>query len=269
MRADSEQEQFAARFRYFGTLPELLRRRYRQDPAFYPFKGHPGVKDAIETMGVPHTEVDVVLANDHSVGFDYQLQHDDLIDVYPLHTPVPIHPYRSLSAVTGMPVGFVIDLHLGKLARRLRLLGFDCLYRNDYEDSEILRIALDEERIILTRDLGILKHRQVSNGYLIRSGNVEVQVREVLDRYRLLGQIKPWRRCLNCNGLLRRVDKASVLHRLEPKTRLYYEDFHQCEACGRLYWQGSHFEKMVCWIDALLGQDLSAPRFDPFEYDPQ
>jgi hypothetical protein len=205
-------------------------------------------------MGVPHTEVEVLLANGHSVGFDYQLQHDDVIDVYPLYTPVPIHPYRSLSAVTPTPVGFVLDVHLGKLARRLRLLGFDCLYRNDFADSEILRISLDDERIILTRDLGILKHRQVCNGYLIRSGKIEVQVREVLARYWLFDQIKPWRRCLSCNGLLGRVDKASILHQLEPKTRLYYEDFHQCAACGRLYWQGSHFEKMACWVDTLLEQ---------------
>lgn len=257
MRIDNDLEEFTARFRFFGTLPDLLRHKYRQIPILYSFKGHPGVKDAIETMGVPHSEVDALLANGHSVGFGYQLQHDDLIDVYPLYTTVPIHPYISLSAVTPNPVGFVLDVHLGKLARRLRLLGFDCLYRNDFADSEIVRISLDEERIILTRDLGILKHRQVCYGYLIRSGQVEVQVQEVLARYQLFDQIKPWRRCLNCNGLLRGVDRASILHRLEPKTILYYEDFHQCSACDHIYWQGSHFEKMSCWVNALLKQNVS------------
>ena len=198
-------EQQRATFRYFGTLPDLLRRPYQQGPNHYLFREHPAVKDAIEAMGVPHTEVDVILANGRSVGFDYQLQHQDQIDVYPHHTPVPVHPVCSLSAAPSTPVGFVLDVHLGTLARRLRLLGFDCLYRNDYEDREILRISSDEERIILTRDLGILKHRQVIHGYLIRSDQVDMQVREVLERYQLFDQIKPWLRCLNCNGSATRV----------------------------------------------------------------
>lgn len=256
MRAETKVESFTARFRYFGTLPALLRHGYREEPILYPFKGHPGVKDAIETMGIPHTEVDVLLANGHSVGFEHQLQHDDLIDVYSLDADLPIHPYRALCAVAPEPVAFVLDVHLGKLARRLRLLGFDCLYRNDFPDSEILRISLEQERIILTRDLGILKHRRVRNGYLIRSGQVEEQVREVLKRYRLFARISPWRRCLKCNGPLAEVAKSDVLHRLEPKTRLYYDNFQKCTDCDRIYWHGSHCDKLDRWIDALLEQWL-------------
>lgn len=259
MLTDNEREEYVAMFRFFGSLPELLWRRYRQGSIVYPFKGHPGVKDAIETMGVPHTEVNVVIANGHSVGFEYQLQHDDLINVYPLDAPVPIHPYRALSVPNPVPVGFVLDVHLGRLARRLRLLGFDCLYRNDFTDSEILRISFQQERIVLTRDRGLLKHRQVTNGYLVRSNQVEAQAREVLARYRLFEQIKPWLRCLRCNGLTVKVDKNSIMHRLQPKTRLYYEEFQQCSACGHLYWQGSHFDKMTRWVDELLDERQKDP----------
>lgn len=248
-------EQCEALFRYFGALPDLLRRKYRNGPVLYPFRGHPGVKDAIETMGVPHTEVDAILANGHSVDFTYPLQHGDLIEVYPVFTPVPVTPYLNLSAVAPLPALFVIDVHLGKLTRRLRLLGFDCLYHNDYTDHEIMQVSRQQERIILTRDLGILKHRQIVHGYLVRSGQVDEQVREVLTRYRLYGQIKPWRRCLHCNGLLKPVTKASIQHQLELKTRLFYNEFDRCAMCGHIYWHGSHYEKMARWIETILDEE--------------
>lgn len=251
----SGQEQFTATFRYFDGLEDLLIRRYRERPIIYRFKEHPGVKDAIEAMGVPHTEVDIILANGRSNGFEYQLQNHDSIDVYPVFASVKVTSPIHLSPPTPVPATFILDVHLGKLVRRLRLLGFDCLYRNDLVDAEIMRFSLEQQRIILTRDLGILKYRQVLHGHLVRSGQVDKQVLGILERYRLFDQIRPWLRCMICNGLMESVEKSAIEHRLEPKTRLYYEDFHRCVACDRLYWRGSHHGKIDRWLDTLLNMD--------------
>jgi hypothetical protein len=251
MSPDTKDTPFTAVFRYFGNLQNLLKRKYCEGAIIYPFREHPGVKDAIEAMGAPHTEVNAILVNGSSVGFSYQLQNLDSIDVYPLFLSVPAKPLIRLSPPPPDPATFVLDVHLGKLARRLRLLGFDCLYQNDFTDAEIMQLSLEQGRIILTCDRGILKHRQVLYGSLVRSDQVDAQVREVLARYLLFDRIRPWLRCMSCNGLLERVEKAAIEHRLEPKTRLYYEDFHHCIDCDRLYWKGSHFEKINRWLETL------------------
>jgi hypothetical protein len=241
-----------ASFNFFNGLESLLVHKYRSAPVVYRFRDHPGVKDPIETMGIPHTEVDVILANGRSVGFDYQLSHGDTIAVYPPFSTAPTVPLVRLSQAITSPATFVLDVHLGKLARRLRLLGFDTLYRNDFTDTEILRLAVEQERILLTRDLGILKHRRLAHGALVRSDYVDEQVRQVLARYHLHGQIRPWLRCMICNGLIETVTKGEVLQRLEPKTRRYYEEFQRCTGCGQLYWKGSHHEKIEKWLENML-----------------
>lgn len=241
-----------ANFNFFGGLEKLLVRRYRVTPVTYRFRDHPGVKDPIETMGVPHTEVDVILANGRSVGFDYQVNHGDLIAVYPPFSAVPIAPLVRLCPPLSAPVSFVLDAHLGKLARRMRLLGFDTLYRNDFADAELIQLALEQGRVLLTRDLGILKHRCLVSGALIRSDCVDEQVHQVLTRYRLFGQIQPWFRCLLCNGLMEPVLKEVILACLEPKTRRYYDKFHRCTGCKRVYWEGSHYEKLEKWLASML-----------------
>ncbi len=254
-RLNDNSSESSARFSFHGGLAELLVRRYCADRPTYRFRGNPGIKDAIETMGIPHTEVDVILANGLSVNFSYPLQDNDTIDVYPVLSDVPVTRPLKLTPCPPDPATFILDVHLGKLARRMRLLGFDACYRNDLDDAEIMAIAAQEDRIILTRDLGILKHRKVAHGYLVRSDHVDCQLREVLKRYDLSGRIHLWQRCMVCNGLLSRVEKAEVLDRLEPKTRLYYEEFHRCSSCERLYWQGSHYAKIAAWLsklDALL-----------------
>jgi len=241
-----------ARFRLHGGLEELLVRLYRSDLPSYPFRDNPGIKDAIETMGIPHTEVDVILANGLSVNFSYPLQDNDIIDVYPVFSDVPVAKPLNLTPCPPDPVSFVLDVHLGKLARRMRLLGFDVCYRNDLDDAEIMDIAERENRIILTRDLGILKHRKVMCGYLVRSDHLDYQLREVLKRYDLHGRIRLWLRCMVCNGLMERVNKAEVEPFLEPKTRLYYEDFHRCSNCSRLYWKGSHYDRIDQWLNGFM-----------------
>jgi uncharacterized protein with PIN domain len=244
----------AARFRFHAGLGDLLVRRFRADQPTYRFRDNPGIKDAIEAMGIPHTEVDVILANGLSVNFSYPLQDDDKIDVYPVFSDVPVTRPLKLSPCPPDPATFVLDVHLGKLARRLRLLGFDACYRNEFDDAEIMAVAEREDRIILTRDLGILKHRKVRHGYLVRSDQLNCQLREILKRYDLSGQIRLWARCMTCNGLMEKVNKADVELLLEPKTRLYYEDFHRCSSCGKLYWKGSHYARIDRWLNDFMKQ---------------
>lgn len=159
---------------------------------------------------------------------------------------------RKVPAVE--PIKFILDVHLGRLARWLRMLGFDTLYRNDYDDPEIVTIAGQEGRTILTRDLGIMKRRAVTRGYHVQSTEPREQLDEVLTRYQLRNQIKPFHRCIVCNGLLQTVPKEAILSELEPKTILYYEDFFQCADCRKIYWRGSHFERMTAFINGLNDQ---------------
>ncbi len=241
----------SARFEFFGSLAELIVRPHQAGRVIYHFNDQPAVKDAIEALGIPHTEVDAILAGQRSVGFDYPLQAADQLSVYPYAWPLP-HAcvIRLIPPVPDDP-RFILDVHLGKLARRLRLLGFDCLYRNDYDDDQIVRIALGQDRIILTGDRGLLKRRQVVQGCLIRSGRAEVQLRQVIDRYDLIRHIRPLGRCSACNGLLQPVPKQEIVEQLQPKTRLYYQTFLRCENCGRIYWHGSHTGKILQWIERL------------------
>jgi uncharacterized protein with PIN domain len=152
------------------------------------------------------------------------------------------------------PIKFILDVHLGRLARWLRMLGFDTLYRNDYDDPEIVAIAAQEGRTILTRDLGIMKRRAVTHGYHVQSTKPREQLHEVLTRYQLHDQIKPFHRCIVCNGVLHTAPKEAVLAELEPKTLLYYDEFFQCTDCRKIYWRGSHFERMSSFINELNDQ---------------
>lgn len=218
----------------------------------YFFTGRPAIKDSIEALGVPHTEVDLIMVGTTSVGFDYRLQNNDRVAVYPFGISPPLEPLVHLSPPLPHPPHFILDVHLGKLARRLRMLGFDCHYRNDYSDPQIIELALAQGLIILTRDRGILKHARVQQGYLVGSLQPELQVPEVLERFQLHQQIRSLYRCPCCNDLLKPVAKKQILHRLLPKTARYYHDFRLCCGCNQLYWQGSHYQKIDRWVRELV-----------------
>ena len=174
-----------AQFRFYEELNDFLFPSKKKTLFSYQFNGTPSIKDVIEGMGVPHTEVDLILVNGISVGFDYHLLHGDHVSVYPVFESLDISPIVLLREKPLRKSTFILDVHLGKLARSLRMLGFDSLYRNDYEDSEIISISVKEKRIILTRDQDILKRRAVTRGYLIRSTSLEEQIHEVLSRFDL------------------------------------------------------------------------------------
>ncbi len=234
-----------ARFRFYAELNDFLPDRYDGREIPYAFRDHPSVKDAIEALGVPHTEVELILVDGRAVGFDYHLRDGDRVAVYPAFESWDVSSLVQLRERPLRRVAFILDVHLGKLARLLRLLGFDALYRNDYEDHEIVAIARAEHRIILTRDRGILKYRDVTHGYWVRSTDPIEQAREVLRRFDLAAQVAPFRRCLVCNGLIEPVDKADVLAQLPPATAMYYDEFYKCADCGKVYWRGAHYARML------------------------
>jgi uncharacterized protein with PIN domain len=235
-------------FRFYAELNDFLPERWSGQEFSREIKGRPSVKDAIEALGVPHTEIDLIVVNGQSVGFDHRIKDQDRIAVYPVFESIDISPAVHLRARPLRVSRFVLDTHLGKLARLMRMLGFDCLYRNDYRDEEIVRQSVADRRIILTRDRGLLKSGLVTHGYWVRSTTPRQQVIEVLGRLDLHGQIRPFTRCMVCNGRVTEVAKQSIEERLLPKTRLYYTEFYICPDCDKVYWKGSHYQKLAQWV---------------------
>jgi uncharacterized protein with PIN domain len=234
----------AAIFRFHTTLNDFLPKDKRQVRITVTFNGHETVKHLIESLGAPHTEVDVILINGISVDFSNQLADGDQVDIYPGREIIDGIAIIRLQPVIFGEIRFVLDGHLGKLASYLRLLGFDTLYRNIYDDDELAEISQKDGRVLLTRDRGLLMRNQVRYGYWVRAKFPQKQVVEVLSRYNLADQTQYFSRCARCNGYLNPVEKADVFDRLELKTRLYYHEFRMCQQCNQVYWRGSHFERL-------------------------
>jgi uncharacterized protein with PIN domain len=249
-----------ATLQFHAELNDFLSRERRGAAFAHSFRGRVSIKDMIESLGVPHTEVAAIVVHGTSRDFAYLVREGDRIDVYPISLTESLGPYLPLRPPIASPARFILDTHLGQLASYLRLLGFDTLYRNDYADAELARIASDEQRILLTRDRGLLKRRILIHAYYIRETNPQRQVAEVLRRYQLAGAIKPLRRCIRCNGLLHAVPKAQIDDRLEPKTREHYHEFRICASCGQIYWRGSHYEKIQRFIDRVLPGERPSDR---------
>lgn len=235
----------SVRFRFYEELNDFLPPAQRKVEFEHHFDRRASIKDMIESLGVPHPEVDLILVDGHSVGFSHIVRDGERISVYPVFERLDITPLVRLRPQPLRDPRFVVDSNLGRLARYLRLLGFDCLYRNDYRDAEVAEISRQQRRIVLTRDRRLLQQRVIEHGLFVRSTRPEQQVREVLQRLDLYRLVRPFTRCSHCNGLLVPVSKESVDALLEPRTRQYYEVFRQCPDCGRVYWQGSHYARTL------------------------
>ncbi|HEY9829721.1 MAG TPA: Mut7-C RNAse domain-containing protein [Stenomitos sp.] len=245
-------------FRFYAELNDFLPPSQRQVSFTHIFKERCSIKDMIEALGVPHTEVECIAVNAEAVDFSYIVQDGDRIDVYPISTTTNIMPLVSLRPPLPSIFHFVLDVHLGKLASSLRLLGFDTLYRNDYDDEELAKISASQQRVLLTRDKGLLMRSLVTYGYYVRATNPEQQIIEVLRRFDLFGKILPFQRCIRCNGLLEPVSKESILDQLPHQTRLEIDEFHRCGECSQVYWRGSHYERMQQFIEGVLDAQESA-----------
>jgi uncharacterized protein with PIN domain len=241
-------------FRFYAYLNFFLPANKKQETFPYPiFEGNQSVKHLIEAQGIPHTEVDLILADGNVVGFDHIVKAGEYISVYPAFSSLEINQEFSLRPPLPDPIRFLLDNHLGRLARYMRLLGFDTLYfNNQFDDEELSNLSHASQRVLLSRDRGLLKRSQVIYGYCLRSLDSYEQLKSVILRYHLAEKIEPWKRCLRCNGILQPVDKQVIINQLEPKTKRYFHDFQQCKSCGQIYWRGSHTHHLQTFLDRFL-----------------
>ncbi len=207
--------------------------------------GRPTVKDLVEGVGIPHTEVDLVLVNGRSVAFDQRLQEGDRVAVYPVFESLDIGPLTKVRPQPLRKVRFAADVHLGRLAAYLRMMGFDTWYANRADDEELASLSAGGRRILLTRDRGLLMRRVVTHGYWLRATAPRQQLVEVLKRFDLRRRVKPFSRCLACNGLLERVAPTLAANCLPSRIKGEHDRFHRCRRCGRIYWRGGHYKRML------------------------
>jgi uncharacterized protein with PIN domain len=237
-------ERHEVEIRFYAELNDFLPANNRQRTFVHVFAGTPSVKDTIEAIGVPHTEVDVILVDDASVGFSHRLRGGERVAVYPVFEHYDISPLTRLRPTPLRTTRFIADVHLGTLARNLRLLGFDTVWERDLADEAIIEIAGEEQRIILTRDKGILKNGRVTHGYWLRSTDPEQQLEEVVLALDLSGGIEPYTRCMECNGELESVKRSQAARAVPLQVFLVYRNFQRCKHCKRMYWRGSHLKRL-------------------------
>jgi len=241
-----------AQFRFYAELNDFLPREKRMAAFPYDFNGKQTVKHLIEAAGVPHTEVDLVLVNGRPVPFEYFVEDGDRVSVYPVFEAFDVSPVSQVRPRPLRETRFALDAHLGRLAGYLRMLGFDAHYRNDSADEDLARISAGEHRILLTKDRGLLKRKQVTHGCYVRETNARAQLIEILRRFDLVRTVAPFARCIRCNGLLEEVAKEKVAGRVPPRSWESCDEFRQCGECGRIYWNGSHYRRMVRFTERVL-----------------
>lgn len=238
---------------FHGNLQDLLKPALAgEEPVCHHLARRASIKDVVESLGVPHPEIVRLTVNGREVSFAYIVEDSDRIEVWPLAPPVDLLSPSILRPESLTAIAFVVDVNVGKLARLLRMAGLDAVYRNDYSDDKLAEIAAREKRILLTRDNRLLRRRIVEFGHLVREIEPKKQFYEIVRLYGLREMIRPFTRCLCCNGLLEPVAKEEIVHRLKPLTRKYYETFHICRPCGKIYWPGSHRERMQEYLAGLL-----------------
>ena len=234
--------------RFYGELNDFLPQKQKFLSFNHFFKGQPSIKDLIESLGVPHTAVDLLLVNGKSSDFLYQLQGGERVAVYPIFESLDISTVSHVRPAPLKEYRFTLDVHLGKLASTLRMVGFDTHYSNNASKDQLVNDATTESRILLTSDRALLMRTKVVYGYMVRSKDPGLQLVEVLTRFNLVDKLLPFVRCMACNGALRSVSKAEVLSRLPKNVRESLDEFQECPDCGRIYWKGTHYKRMNDFI---------------------
>lgn len=241
---------------FYGNLKDLLKKDGPQNGIIrHSFDRRASVKDVIESFGVPHPEIQWLKINGRQLGFNIILQDKDQVEVSPLTPPFDVFTATILRPSPLEKIRFVVDVNVGKLANLLRMAGFDTVYRNSLIDVDLADIADKEKRILLTKDRNLLKRKKVVFGHLVREIHPLRQFSEIINLFRLAKEVRPFSRCLLCNSLLKPVAKEDILHRLEPLTRRYYNSFHFCPKCDKIYWPGSHRQKMQGYFHTLIGKN--------------
>jgi uncharacterized protein len=223
------------RLRFEEDLRFFLAARHRRpDAVLLPNDGTSTVGHLVTSLGVPLTEVGTLTVHGRPVPASYRPDDGDVIDVSAVTRPQRLPP--------GPPLRFVLDVHLGTLARRLRLLGVDTRYANDADDDELIALANAEDRVLLTQDRGLLRRKALKSAGYVRGARPDHQLRDVLERF--APELAPWTRCPACNGPLRPVPKSDVELDLQPGTRRTYQEFARCPDCGQVYWRGAHHRRL-------------------------
>lgn len=237
---------------FHGDLKELLRIPHENGAVSYSLGRRASLKDVIESLAIPHTEIWRVLHAGKIVELTAIACASARYDIFPFLSADRQTLQSALDATYPEGLRFLVDSTALKLARCLRLLGLDVETVDHMDCREIARRATAEHRILLTRNRELLQLKQLSCGRLLRSEDYQAQLQEVTTCFPSSRQTRLFSRCMQCNGVLQRVDKASILHLLEPLTIQYYDEFRQCPKCAKVYWKGSHYEKMVKFVETLF-----------------
>lgn len=241
-----------ATFRFYEELNDFLPKQRRKADFQAGFEEKRSIKDMIEAIGVPHTEIDLILVNGKSVDFGYFLQDGDRVSVYPVFESVNVENVTRLRQIPLRKTRFVADINLGDIVKYMRALGYDVHFDPSLSNREIIKISKKENRIILTKSRQLLKFKEVTHGIFVRPGTLEQQIRRIIDYLDIRHRIMPFSRCLCCNGLLRSISKEIIADRIPPKTREFCDEYVHCESCDKIYWKGTHYLKMLKVLDRIL-----------------
>ena len=243
---------YASKFKFHGSTLDFLENRFKSEKFIYNFNDNPSIKDAIEAIGIPHVEVGAIVVNGQNRLFDYLLQENDMVEVYPhnfsnIKTYLPFKPKKEIS--------FLLDVHLGTLARYLRMAGFDTLYKSkDYGDAFLAEFSSIHNHIMLSRDIGLLKRAKVEFGHWVRNTDPMEQFKEIVKLYNLQEHFNPMGRCIVCNEKINRVNKTDIKEFVPLKVYKWKEEFFQCSGCLKVYWEGSHHKKMMKQLEETVDE---------------
>lgn len=241
-------------FRFYEELNDFLPVHRQKTDFKIDIRSKRSIKDMIEALGVPHTEIDLILINGESVDFNYIVSPEDRVSVYPVFESFNIENVTHLRKYPLRRTRFIANVNLGEITRCMRLLGLDVYYDPLISAREIIKISINENRIILTGSRKILKFKEVTHGIFIRPGKTEEQVKGVIDFLDIKNEVRPFSRCLLCNNSLEKISKERILDRIPPGVKESYDEYNHCTSCDRIYWKGTHHAKMQNVIDQILGE---------------
>lgn len=245
-----------ASFRFYEELNDFLPKERRKVSFDYQFVNEPRLSEVIESFGVPHSQVDLIIVNGQTADFNSRLKNNDRVAVYPMFEAIDIAPINILRPKPLRKIKFIVDVHLGRLAKYLRMGGFDVVFEN-LDDDQIVAISVAQNRIILTKDRGLLKNKNVTHGYWVCAKEPREQLVEIINRFDLVSKIKFLVRCLLCNSRLMKI-KKSQLDQISFKRPLqFYDKFYLCKHCHKIYWEGSHYNNMIKMLKQIMAESQS------------